>query len=140
MAIRKHVTSKDTGISSKEGTKNIELGNDCKVYVAPEGDVYNAGKVYSNIPISKANKLLSYKDDKGIRYFYEVTEESLAKRKRAKDLAMQRLAEDMARKMIESGEYKEETIGEEDGEEEEIDTGAMALKDADGNEVGKVEV
>jgi len=124
----KKTAVKDSGKASNSNLVNIELGNDCKVYVDKDSTLYRSGIVYQLAP-DVAKNLLANRDAKGIRYFYEITHESMVKRKRARDANMARLAAQMA---------EDEMVGSD--HEEEIDTGGMKLEDGEGNPVGRVSV
>ena len=136
MAITKRVAEKVTVESAVETAPvpstmaRVILVNKCSTYVTPEREVFysknseGSTRVYE-VPMADLGRLLSYRDDFGRRFFKQTEAEVTDERPdtTAKTTSPQRAAAPPA-------------ANNEDSDDEELDTGAMRLRDRDGNEVG----
>jgi hypothetical protein len=118
MAVTKKTDSKKSLIAeTPDGKKLVQLANGVQTYVTPSGEVYVASKVYAVTP-AKQEELFAYTEAiQGMPIFKtaviqkrKVTEESF---------------------IAEAGKV---------GDDKEMDTGSMQLRDADGQDVGVVSV
>jgi hypothetical protein len=109
-----------------------KLVNECSTYVTPEREVFYARdsegntKVYEVTPEQLA-RLLTYRDDWGRRFFRQTADEATD----TKPDTTAKVIQDRGGKP-EAKQYDES----DPNEEEELDTGAMRLKDKDGNDAG----
>lgn len=103
----------------------VMLGNECKRYFAPNGKLYVAGTQYPVTPEEK-KALFALVDDKGVPYFYDA--EHVMRQIRAQQARIRK--QEQIEAGVEDGDVRVE------GQTGEIDTGAVALQDENGEAVG----
>lgn len=124
-----------TAVPSTKGKTLVMLGLQCKRYVlkAREGDGNKLFETGIEYPVSTEERAALFKliDEDGVRLFYDASVIKEQMRARNDKSRRQRAAsgDEDARLEIEQERLRRHEV-------EEIDTGATALRDADGNEVG----
>jgi hypothetical protein len=103
----------------------VMLGNNCKRYVeanAAGGKLYEAGIEYG-VTAAERTHLFSLRDDEGVRMFYdaEIIKEQMRARAKKQRKQLAASGDEDARLAI---------------EQEELDTGAVALRNSEGESVG----
>jgi hypothetical protein len=124
----------NTATPSPAPLPRVLLVNGCSTYVTPEREVFYSRdsegnpKVYEVTP-EQLGRLLSYRDDWGKRFFKQTNAE-------VTDSKPDNTAKVVQDRGGPAGTVEHSPTDANDDDGEELDTGAMALKDRDGNEVG----
>lgn len=115
----------------------VILVNKCSTYVTPEREIFYARDSEGNtrvyeVPPKDLGRLLGYKDDFGRRFFKQTNAEGTGE-----EIGTVAKPAPLKRKDVEADNAPNNDDERGDGDEDElIDTGAMRLKDEDGNAVG----